>query len=65
MLATISSLATNPENIESMFVYTDTNVGFYVIRLYINGIPKYFQLDDQIPCNVNTNFPIFSQPVGN
>lgn len=47
-----------------MFIYTDTNVGFYVIRLYINGVPKFFQIDDQIPCNVNTNFPIFSQPVG-
>lgn len=65
MLATIASLANNPTYIEKMFVFSDTKLGFYVIKLYINGKPKFFVIDDQIPCSNSTNFPVFTQPVGN
>ena len=65
MLATISCLAQNPNYIKKMFVFSDTKLGFHVIKFYINGKPKYFTIDDQIPCDKSTNFPIFTQPVGN
>jgi hypothetical protein len=48
-----------------MFVFTDIKIGFYVIKLFINGKPKYFVIDDLIPCDKNTNYPVFTQPVGN
>lgn len=65
MLATISSLATNPKYIEDIFVFTDVQLGFYVIKLYIHGKPKLFTIDDQIPCDKSSNYPVFTQPVGN
>ena len=65
MLATVSSLAANPKNIEKIFVFNDTNIGFYVLRLYINGKPKYITVDDLIPCNKTTKSPLFTKPIGN
>jgi hypothetical protein len=65
MLATISSLAETPAYIEKMFVFSDLSLGFYVIKLFINGKPKFMVIDDYIPCDKSTNFPVFTQPVGN
>lgn len=65
MLATISSLAVKPSNIQKLFVFSDLKLGFYVLRLYVHGKPTFFAIDDQIPCNKNTKYPIFTKPVGN
>lgn len=65
MLAAISSLAVKPANIEKLFVFSDLKLGFYVLRFYIHGVPTFFTIDDLIPCDKNSNFPIFTQPVGN
>lgn len=65
MLATISSLAVNQGHIEKLFVFSDIGLGFYVIRLYQHGKPRFFVIDDLIPCSNETNFPVFTQPVGN
>lgn len=64
MLATISALAANPRNIKKIFVFYDLEIGFYVLRLFVNGIPKYFVVDDLIPCNRTTKSPLFTQPIG-
>lgn len=47
-----------------MFIYEDINVGFYVLKLYKHGIPQFIVLDDFIPCDVNSNAPMFTRPVG-
>ena len=65
MLATISALAANPKNIQKLFVFHDINVGFYVLKLFINGYPKYMMLDDLIPCDKTTKTPKFTQPICN
>lgn len=65
MLATISSLAANPKNIERIFIFNDTTVGFYILEFYINGKPKLVIVDDQIPCNKTTKSPLFTKPIGN
>lgn len=65
MLATISALAKNPENIKKIFVFHDIAVGFYVLKLYKNGKPIYLPIDDQIPCNKTTKSPLFTKPIGN
>lgn len=64
MLATISALASNPKNIQKIFVFADIDIGFYVLKLYVNGIPKYFVVDDLIPCCKTTKSPYFTQPIG-
>lgn len=64
MLATVSSLAANPKNIEKIFVFSDTTIGFYVLRFFINGKPRYITVDDQIPCNKTTKSPLFTKPIG-
>jgi hypothetical protein len=46
-------------------MYSDIEVGFYVIKFYIHGIPKFFTIDDLIPCNKSTYAPLFSRPAGN
>ena len=63
--ATISSLSQNPQIIKQLFVFADLEVGFYVLRFYISGLPKYIAIDDLIPCNNITNLPIFAKPIGN
>lgn len=65
MLATVSALAEVPKHIENMFVFSDTSIGFYVLRFYINGKPKFITVDDQIPCNKTTKSPLFTKPIGN
>lgn len=65
MLATISALASNPKSIEKLFIFHDISVGFFVVKLFINGIPKYMVLDDLIPCNKNMKTPLFTKPIGN
>jgi hypothetical protein len=40
-------------------------LGFYVLKFFIHGKPKYITLDDLIPCNKNSKIPIFSKPIGN
>ena len=65
MLATISALAKFPKNIENLFAFHDIDLGFYVLRLYINGKIKYMVIDDQIPCNKLTKSPLFTKPIGN
>lgn len=64
MLAAVSSMAQYPDRIESLFVYADTNIGFYVLKLYKDGIPQFIVVDDLIPCDVNSNAPIFTKPAG-
>lgn len=64
MLATVSALASNPQNIHRIFVFSDLKIGFYVLRLYVNGVPKYFVVDDQIPCCKTTKSPLFTKPIG-
>jgi hypothetical protein len=64
MLATLSALAANPQNILNIFVFSDLSIGFYVLKLYVNGIPKYFVVDDLIPCCSITKSPLFTQPIG-
>ena len=65
MLATISALAANPKNIQKIFIFHDINVGFYVLKLFINGYPKFMVLDDLIPCNKSMKTPLFTKPIGN
>ena len=65
MLAAISSLAEQPKNIEKMFVFHDIEIGFYVLKLYINGEPKHVVVDDLIPCNKQCKTPLFTKPIGN
>ena len=64
MLASVSALAADPENIKRIFVFHDLKVGFYVLRLYKNGIPIYLVVDDLIPCNKMTKSPLFTKPIG-
>lgn len=64
MLATLSALAAHPKNILNIFIFSDIEVGFYVLRLYVNGIPKYLVVDDLIPCSKITKSPLFTQPIG-
>lgn len=65
MLASISALAETPKNIEKIFVFHDTSIGFYILRFYVNGKPKYVTVDDLIPCNKTTKSPLFTKPIGN
>ena len=65
MLATISALASNPKSIEKIFVFHDIQIGFYVLKLYINGVPKHMVVDDLIPCNKLSKTPLFTKPIGN
>lgn len=65
MLATISALASNPKNIERIFVLHDLEIGFYVLRFYKNGKPEYLVIDDNIPCNATVKTPLFTKPIGN
>lgn len=65
MLATLASMCATPSSIENLFVYSDINVGFYVVRMFIHGKITYFTIDDMIPCDGNTNAPVFSRSVGN
>lgn len=65
MLASISALAETPKKIEEMFVFHDTSIGFYILRFYVNGIPKLVVVDDLIPCNKTTKSPYFTKPIGN
>jgi hypothetical protein len=65
MLATISVLAQVPKHIERMFIFSNTMIGFYILRFYINGKPKYVIVDDLIPCNKTTKSPLFTKPIGN
>lgn len=64
MLATVSALAANPKNIEKIFIFHDVNIGFYVLRLFVHGIPTFFVVDDLIPCCKTTKSPLFTQPIG-
>lgn len=64
MLATLSALAANPKNIRQIFQFYDLDIGFYVLKLFVNGIPKYFVVDDLIPCCKTTKSPLFTQPIG-
>lgn len=64
MLAAVSSMAQMPHRVEDLFVFEDANVGFYVIKLYKDGIPQFILVDDLIPCDINSNAPIFTKPVG-
>jgi hypothetical protein len=64
MLATVSALAANPKNIEKIFVFHDVNIGFYVLKLFVHGIPTFFVVDDLIPCCKTTKSPLFTQPIG-
>ena len=59
MLATISALASDPKNIERLFVLYDLEVGFYVLKFYKNGKPEYLVIDDKIPCHMNISIPFF------
>ena len=65
MLASISALAANPKNIEQIFVFHDVQIGFYVLKLYINGKPKHLVVDDLIPCSKHSKSPLFTKPIGN
>lgn len=65
MLATLASLAQNPDRIRKIFVFHDKEIGFYVLRLLIHGELKYIAVDDSIPCNKFTKAPLFAKPVGN
>ena len=65
MLATISALAKNPENIKKIFAFHDLKLGFYVLKLYQHGRPRFLVIDDLIPCNSMTKSPIFTKPIGN
>lgn len=65
MLATISAIAQVPKNIEKMFIVYDAEIGFYVFKFYIHGVPTFIAIDDYIPCDSNTYFPVFTQPAGN
>ena len=65
MLATISALAKNPENIKKIFVFHDLKLGFYVLKLFKHGKPTYIAIDDLIPCNSMTKSPLFTKPIGN
>lgn len=64
MLASISALAETPKNIEKIFVFNDTAIGFYILRFYVNGKPKFVTVDDLIPCNKTTKSPLFTKPIG-
>ena len=46
MLATLASMCATPSNVENLFVYSDINVGFYVVRMFIHGKITYFTIDD-------------------
>lgn len=48
-----------------MFIFSDTSIGFYVLRFYVNGRPKFITVDDLIPCNKTTKSPLFTKPIGN
>ena len=65
MLATMSVLAKNPENIKKIFRFHDKALGFYVLRLYKDGAEKLMVVDDQIPCSKSMKTPLFTKPIGN
>ena len=65
MLSTIAALAKYPKNIENLFVFHDIDIGFYVLKFYIDGRPKFIAVDDLIPCSNLTKSPIFTKPVAN
>lgn len=64
MLATLSALAITPSNIQRMFIFHDVDIGFYVLKLHLNGKPEYIVVDDLIPCCKITKAPLFTQPIG-
>lgn len=64
MLATLSALAINPTNITKIFIFDDISLGFYVLKLYVNGKPTFFVVDDLVPCCKTTKSPLFTQPIG-
>lgn len=63
-LATVSVLAKNPENIKNIFVFHDKALGFYLLKLYKNGVPIHLAIDDQIPCVKSFKSPLFTKPIG-
>ena len=64
-MATVAVLAKNPENIKNIFVFYDKSIGFYLLRLFRNGVPTYVVVDDLIPCNKSFKSPLFTKPIGN
>ena len=65
MLATISVLAKNPDNIKKMFHFYDKTLGFYVLKLYKDGFQNFVVVDDLIPCSKSMKSPLFTKPIGN
>jgi hypothetical protein len=65
MLATVAALAKTPHHIHNMFVFSDTYLGFYILKFFINGSQKYIVVDDFIPCDIDTSAPLFTRPAGN
>ena len=63
-LATISTLAYDPEEIKLIFPFHDVSLGFYVLRFYTGGKPNYVVVDDFFPCNASSFQPLFSKPIG-
>jgi hypothetical protein len=64
MLATLSALAQYPQRIRDIFVFYNKEIGFYVLKILINGEPTLVVVDDGIPCNKSTKEPLFAKPHG-
>ena len=62
-LAAVSNLCRFSELILNLFKTKELNEdGYYEIIFYIDGIKQIVIIDDYIPVNKNTNWPIFAKP---
>ena len=65
LMSSFSALATDPRNIQKIFLKYDLEIGIYLLRLYKNGKPIFLILDDYIPCKKFILYPIFAKPIQN
>ena len=65
-MAVLSALAETPARVMKIFLNTTSNkYGLYSILLYPDGNMKEIIVDDYIPCDENSELPMFTQSVGN
>ena len=62
LLSTLSALAEYPENVIDLFLEDNggklSTKGEYVVKIYINGMPVPFRIDEKIPINDQGQTPI-------
>jgi len=65
-LACLTSLAKTSSRIQQLFNQNSVSTnGKYEIKCYIRGIKSLINIDDFIPCNKDSEKPIFAKQIGN